>query len=79
MSPLLLVTFLLVALGGTAVVATTTPKQQAVVLSLYGLLQALLFFLLQAPDVALAALAVSSVALPLMLLATLAKVREEEE
>lgn len=69
---------LLVAAGGLAVVLTREPLQQALVAGIYGLLIALLFFLVGAPDVALSQIVVSTVALPLMILLTLAKVRRHE-
>lgn len=72
------VLLVLVALGGVGVVATRDPVRQTVVVSLYGLLLALLFFAFQAPDVALSALTVGTIALPLMLLLALAKVRQQE-
>jgi energy-converting hydrogenase B subunit D len=69
----------LVALGGAAVVLTREPLRQAIVVGVYGLLLALLFFAVQAPDVALSQLVVSTVAVPLMILLALAKVRGHEE
>jgi uncharacterized MnhB-related membrane protein len=68
----------LVAAGGLAVVLTREPLHQALVVGAYGLLIALLFFLFQAPDVALSQIVVSTVALPLMILLALAKVRQHE-
>jgi energy-converting hydrogenase B subunit D len=65
----------LVALGAAAVVLTRTPVRQVVVLSVYGLLLALLFLAFQAPDVTLSELTVGAVVLPLLLLLGLAKVR----
>ncbi len=65
----------LVAIGGTAVVLTREPSRQALVASFYGLLLTLLFVAFQAPDVALSELAVGTVAVPLMILLALAKVR----
>jgi uncharacterized MnhB-related membrane protein len=67
--------YILLAVVGTATVANREPKNQALVLSLYGLLLTLLFVTLQAPDVALSEMAVGSAGVPLMLLATLARVR----
>jgi uncharacterized MnhB-related membrane protein len=67
---------LLVALGATAVVLIRVPVRQVIALSAYGALLALLFLAFQAPDVTLSELAVGSVALPLLLLLALAKVRE---
>jgi uncharacterized MnhB-related membrane protein len=61
----------LVAVAGTAVVATSAPDRQAISLSVLGLLLAVLFFLLQAPDVALAQLAVGAAVVPLMVMLAL--------
>jgi energy-converting hydrogenase B subunit D len=68
----------LVALGGTAVVLTREPLKQAMVAGIFGILLAVLFFLFQAPDVALSQITVGSVALPLMILLALARIRAEE-
>ena len=70
--------FVLVAAGGTAVVLTRDPVLQAITVSLYGVVLALLFFAHQAPDVALSQIVIGSVALPLMILLTLAKVKRNE-
>lgn len=67
--------FLLVAAAGTAVVLTRDPLNQAIVASFYGLVLGIMFFVYQAPDVALSQIAVGAVALPLMILLALAKVR----
>jgi uncharacterized MnhB-related membrane protein len=72
------VVLVLVAAGGLAVVLTREPLHQALVAGAYGLLIGLLFFLFQAPDVALSQIVVSTVALPLMILLTLAKVHQHE-
>jgi len=72
---LLAVVLLLVAAAGTAVVLTRDPLDQAIVASFFGLLLGLAFLVLQAPDVALSQIAVGAVALPLMILLALAKVR----
>lgn len=69
----------LIALGGLGVVLTREPVRQTVVLSAYGLLLALLFFVFQAPDVALSAIVAGTVALPLMILLAIAKVREQRQ
>jgi uncharacterized MnhB-related membrane protein len=66
---------LLVAAGGTSVVATRDPLRQAMVASFFGILLAILFFVLQAPDVALSEIVVGAVAVPLMILLSLAKIR----
>ncbi len=69
----------LVAGGATVVVLTRDPVRQVVSVSIYGLLLAVLFMAFQAPDVTLSELTVGAVALPLLLLLTLAKVRKQEE
>jgi uncharacterized MnhB-related membrane protein len=68
----------LVALAGTAVVLTPEPLRQALVLGVYGIALTTLFFAFQAPDVALSELVISSVGLPLIVLAALRKLREQE-
>jgi energy-converting hydrogenase B subunit D len=73
--PLQLVTIALVAAGGFAVVTTRDPLRQALVLGFLGLLLGILFVILQAPDVALSELVVSSVAFPFILVTALAKLR----
>ena len=69
------IVFLLVAAAGTAVVLTRDPLNQAIVASFYGLILGIMFFVYQAPDVALSQIVVGAVALPLMILLALAKVR----
>ena len=66
---------MLVAAGGTVVVAVRDPLRQAMVASFFGILLAILFFVLQAPDVALSEIVVGAVAFPLMVLLSLAKIR----
>lgn len=70
---------LLIALGGTAVVLTRDPLHQAIVVSFYGLLLGIMFFIFQAPDVALSQIVVGAVALPLMILLALTKVRKNSD
>ncbi|MCF3179754.1 DUF4040 domain-containing protein [Streptomyces polychromogenes] len=70
-------TVLLVAAVATAAVRTPDPVRQAVVLSQLGLLLALLFTFLQAPDVALSQLAVGTVVTPLLILLTVRKIRRQ--
>ncbi|MEU4847812.1 DUF4040 domain-containing protein [Streptomyces gilvosporeus] len=65
----------LVAVTGTATVLVRDPVRQSFLLSLLGFALALLFLLLQAPDVALSQLAVGSALTPLMLLLSVRKVR----
>ncbi|MER6282816.1 hydrogenase subunit MbhD domain-containing protein [Streptomyces sviceus] len=71
----IVVALLLVALSATAAVAVRDPARQALVLSVLGLVLAVLFTVLQAPDVALSQLAVGSALTPLLLLLTVHKVR----
>ena len=78
MTALQVVALVLVALGGLGVVLTRDPARQALTASIFGLTLALLFFLFQAPDVAFSQLTVGSVALPLMILLALSKIREDE-
>ncbi|MHB1987227.1 MAG: hydrogenase subunit MbhD domain-containing protein [Acidimicrobiales bacterium] len=75
MSALQVTLLSLVALGATVVVLTRVPARQAVMLSIYGVLLAVLFLSLQAPDVTLSELTVGAVLLPLLLLLTLAKIK----
>lgn len=70
--------FALLAAGGTAVVLMRDPLRQALLVGIYGLLLALLFFVLQTPDVALSQIVVCTVAVPVMILLTLAKIRDHE-
>jgi energy-converting hydrogenase B subunit D len=79
MDALQVTVLVLVAAGATAVVLTRAPTRQVVVLSGYGLLLAILFMVFQAPDVTLSELTVGAVALPLLLLLALAKIRRREE
>ena len=68
-----------VAVGGGAVVIAPDPLRQVLVLGIYGMSLALLFFVFQSPDVALSEIVVSSVGLPVMVLLTLRKIREQED
>jgi uncharacterized MnhB-related membrane protein len=72
------VSLIVVALAGTAVVFTPAPLRQVLTLGIYGLSLTLLFFVFEAPDVALSEIAVSTVGLPLIVLAALRKIREQE-
>jgi energy-converting hydrogenase B subunit D len=69
------VSLLVVAAGGLAVVAVRDPLRQALVAGMYGLAMTVLFVVFQAPDVALSMAAVGAVALPLMIVLALAKTR----
>src|SRR6185437_2513060 len=68
-----------VVVTATAVVLTRDPAKQAIGISFYGLVMALMFFIFQAPDVALSQIVIGAVALPLMILLALTKIRHHEE
>lgn len=65
----------LVAIGGTVVVFTGAPERQAISLSVFGVLESVLFLVLQAPDVALSQMAVGAAVVPLMVMLTVRKIR----
>jgi energy-converting hydrogenase B subunit D len=67
-----------VALLGGGVVAASDPLRQTLVLSIYGLALTMMFFVFQAPDVALSEIVVSTVGLPVMILLALRKVHQQE-
>jgi uncharacterized MnhB-related membrane protein len=69
---------LMVAASALGVVKTREPAEQAIALSFYGLIVALMFVLFQAPDVALSQLVVGAVALPLVVVLALGQIRHEE-
>jgi energy-converting hydrogenase B subunit D len=79
MDVLQLTLLVLVAAGATAVVLIREPVRQVVMLSFYGVLLAVLFLAFQAPDVTLSELTVGAVALPVLLLLALAKVKRREK
>lgn len=78
MNAFLAVVLTLVAASGTATVIVREPVRQAIVLGVMGLLLAVLFFALQAPDVALSEIVVGSVAIPVMLTLAIAKIRAQD-
>jgi energy-converting hydrogenase B subunit D len=69
---------LLVAIAAPGVVLTRDPRSQVVTLSFYGLLCGLMFFIFQAPDVALSQITIGAVMLPLMILLALTKMRRHK-
>ena len=79
MDALQITVLILVAAGATAVVLVRAHVRQVLVLSVYGVLLAVLFLVFQAPDVTLSELTVGAVALPIVLLLALAKIRKREE
>ncbi|HET8605396.1 MAG TPA: hydrogenase subunit MbhD domain-containing protein [Gaiellaceae bacterium] len=65
----------LVAIGATCVALCRNTLRQIVLSGVYGLTLVILFVVLQAPDVALSMLVVSTVAYPLIVLVAIARSR----
>ena len=78
MIPLQLTAMLLVGTAALAVVVARDVLRQTILNGLYWLALVLLFVVLQAPDVALSAVAVGCGAFPIVILLGLAKVRARE-
>ena len=74
-APLQAGALLLAAAGATAVALSLDPLRQIVVSGVYGLVLVVLFVVLQAPDVALSMLVVSTVAYPLIVLIAISRTR----
>ena len=68
----------LIAVTALGVVRTREVLSQVLALGFYGLLLAVMFFLFQAPDVALSQIVVGTVVLPLMIMLVLARMRHRE-
>lgn len=68
---------LFVGVAGTAVVFTRDAAGQAIVVSFYGLVLSIMFFVFQAPDVGLSQITVGAVALPLMIMLAMARVKKQ--
>lgn len=66
---------LLVAATGFGVVRTRDVTSQVIALGFYGVLMALVFFFFQAPDVALSQITVGAVALPLMVMLAISRMK----
>ena len=73
MVPLQVVTIAFVALAAAGVALARDLVRQAILFSIYGFGLVLLFFVFQAPDVALSALVVSGIAYPLVLVGAIAR------
>lgn len=65
----------LVAVAGLAVVRLRDVTSQVIALSFYGIVMSLVFFSFQAPDVALSQITVGAVALPLMIMLAISRMR----
>ncbi|GGW95537.1 Na(+)/H(+) antiporter subunit B [Streptomyces chartreusis] len=75
---LIVVALLLVAGCATVAVMVRDPVRQALVLAVLGVALAVLFTVLQAPDVALSQLAVGGALTPLLLLLSVRKVKRRK-
>lgn len=79
MTALIWVLLLLTAAAGTGIVLTREPRRQVLAIAANGLVLALLFDVLQAPDVAFSELAVGTAALPLLFLVALTSIRTDRK
>lgn len=66
----------LIAVTGAGIVLTRNPKRQILIGCIFGVLQAVLFFAMHSPDVALSEAAVGIIALPSLVLAVLARLEK---
>lgn len=69
---------LLIAVSGFAVVRTRDVTAQIISLGFYGVTTAFMFFFFQAPDVALSQITVGAVALPLMVMLAISRMKFRE-
>lgn len=69
----------LIAVSAFVIVRTDDVTNQLFALSFYGLVFALTFFLFQAPDVALSQITVGAIALPLMIMLAITRMKHREE
>ncbi|MBV8081126.1 MAG: DUF4040 domain-containing protein [Actinobacteria bacterium] len=73
--PLQATSLIFVALAATSVALCRNPLRQIILSGVYGLLLVVLFVVLQAPDVALSMLVVTTTAYPLIVLVAIARTR----
>ena len=66
---------IVLAIAGFMVVRTRNVTEQVIALGFYGLITGLMFFFFQAPDVALSQITVGAVALPLMIMLALSRMK----
>ncbi len=76
---LALIILIFIGLAAPGVVLTREPLKQTIAVSFYGLLFAVLFFIFQAPDVALSQITIGAVILPAILLLALVKMRRQNQ
>ncbi|HZZ39032.1 MAG TPA: DUF4040 domain-containing protein [Acidobacteriaceae bacterium] len=69
----------LIAVSAFVIVRTDDVTNQLLALGFYGLLFALMFFLFQAPDVALSQITVGAIALPLMFMLAITRMKHHGE
>lgn len=79
MRALMWMSLLFVALAAPGVVLTREPLKQCIAVSFYGLILGLLFFVFQAPDVALSQITIGAVILPAFILLALVKMRRQNQ
>ncbi len=72
------VALITVAIAGGLVVLVPDPVRSTLVLGVYGLALTFMFFALQAPDVALSEIVVSTVGLPVIVFAALRKIHSQQ-
>jgi uncharacterized MnhB-related membrane protein len=70
---------LLIAVSALVIVRTDDVTNQLLALGFYGLLFALMFFIFQAPDVALSQITVGAIALPLMIMLAITRMKHRKE
>ena len=69
----------LLAVSAWMIVRTDDVTSQLLALGFYGLLLALTFFIYQAPDVALSQITIGAIALPLMVMLALTRMKHRDE
>jgi uncharacterized MnhB-related membrane protein len=69
----------LIAISAFVIVRTDDVTNQILALGFYGLLFALMFFLFQAPDVALSQITIGAIALPLMVMLAITRMKHRGE
>jgi energy-converting hydrogenase B subunit D len=69
---------LLIAISAFVIVRTDDVTEQLLGLGFYGLLFALMFFIFQAPDVALSQITVGAIALPLMIMLAITRMKHHK-
>lgn len=74
-----LIILVFVGLAAPGVVLTREPLKQCIAVSFYGLLFAILFFVFQAPDVALSQITIGAVILPAIILLALVRMRRQNQ